>query len=45
MPVPARKTPTGRSQTAPRRSDQRPKSGWMIDEASAETSISAPTCV
>src|SRR5919201_1557532 len=39
MPSPATATPTGRSQIAPRRSDQRPKSGWITDEETAEASM------
>ena len=32
MPMPAKATPAGRSQSAPRASDQNPNAGWMIDE-------------
>src|SRR5437588_9979900 len=39
MPTPATATPTGRSQIAPRRSDNRPKSGWITDDETAEASM------
>ena len=45
MPIPARATPAGRSQSAPRASDQKPNAGWMIDELIVAASTSAPTIV
>ena len=39
MPTPPIATPAGSSHTAPRRSDQRPNSGWTIELASAEARI------
>ena len=45
IPTPATATPPGRSQLAPRRSDQSPKSGWTSDDAAAEASISAAASV
>src|ERR671933_3085806 len=39
MPTPATATPAGRSQIAPRRSDQSPKSGWITDDETAEASM------
>ena len=40
--MPATATPAGRSQSAPRASDQRPNAGWMIDELIVAASTSAP---
>ena len=45
MPTPATATPVGSSQIAPRRSDQRPKSGWMSDDEAVEASISTAASV
>jgi len=43
IPTPARPTPAGRSQSAPRTSDQSPNSGWISDEliVAARTSAEA----
>src|SRR3954449_2749981 len=43
MPTPATATPAGRSHIAPRRSDQRPKSGWIRDDDACDARITAPT--
>ena len=43
--MPATATPAGRSQIAPRRSDQRPKSGCTSDDDAAEASISTAASV
>ena len=45
MPMPARETPAGSSQSAPRASDQRPKAGWMMDELIVAPRMRAPTIV
>src|SRR6266516_2227833 len=45
IPIPATATPVGSSQSAPRRSDQAPKSGWISEEDAAEASISAAASV
>ena len=45
MPTPASNTPAGNSQIAPRRSDQRPNSGWTIDDEIAEASMTTAASV
>src|SRR5919109_4446232 len=45
MPMPATATPAGSSQIAPRRSEQRPKNGWMTDEETADASMIAAASV
>src|SRR5204863_5477799 len=45
MPTPATATPAGRSHIAPRRSDQRPKSGWISDDEACDARMTAPTAV
>src|SRR3954470_5972894 len=45
MPSPASATPTGRSHMAPRRSDQRPNSGWIREDEACDARITAPTAV
>ena len=44
-PAPARNTPAGISQTAPRRSDQCPKTGCAIDEVTVPTRTTAAVMV
>src|SRR5438067_13447035 len=43
--MPATATPAGISQYAPRRSDQRPNSGWISELKNADASISAAASV
>jgi hypothetical protein len=45
IPTPARATPPGRSHSAPRASDQRPKAGWTREELIVAASAIAPTIV
>src|ERR687883_218812 len=45
MPAPATATPRGSSQMAPRRSDQRPNTGWTTDDEIADASIAAAASV
>src|SRR4051794_5849293 len=45
IPIPATATPAGRSHGAPRRSDQRPKSGCTTDDDVAEARIATAASV
>src|SRR5919199_1219866 len=45
IPIPANATPPGSSQIAPRRSDHSPKSGWTIDDDTADARIAAAASV
>ena len=41
IPIPATAAPAGASQSAPRRSEKSPKSGWITDDDAADASISS----
>ena len=45
MPMPASATPLGSSQAAPRRSDQRPKIGWITDDEAVDARIRSAASV
>src|SRR5919197_5406320 len=45
IPTPASATPAGRSQSAPRASDQRPKAGWITDDETVAASTRAAAIV
>src|SRR5579884_91437 len=45
IPAAATATPAGASQSAPRRSERKPKSGWITDDDAAEASISSAVSV